>query len=329
MRGWRVVTRGVVELADDLDPPTLDPDDAHHTIVEVRAAAANFADRLMIDGRYQLRPSHPFVPGFEAAGVVVASNSRSLSVGDRVVGVASPQHGSWAERCAADARHLARLPDDVDWAAAIGLFTNAQTAWFALHHAARVTADDVVLVHAAAGGVGSMAVQLATAAGCTVVGTASAGKLERVDVLGADLAIDNRRADWHTAVRERFGGVDVVVDPVGGPVFDGSWRLLRADGRYVVVGFASGEVPAVPTNQALVRCLSVHGMYWTPTALRHPSLVRQATDEIVTLYRAGRLDPCVTVVAPLGEAVDRLDDVAAGRTAGKTVLMVENVEITG
>lgn len=322
MRAWHVVARGCAELVDDAVRPTLDPADPHSTVVDVHAAAANFADRLMIDFKYQLRPPVPFVPGFEVAGVVAATNSDRVRVGDRVAGTTDPRHGAWAETAVADARHLTVLPEELGWVDAIGVHVNAQTAWFALHRAARLRATDTVLVHAAAGGVGSMAAQLARAHGCRVVGAASAGKLDVVRSLGVDLAVDNRDPSWPVRVRESVGGVDVVIDPVGEAVFDGSWSLLAFEGRYVAVGFTSGGIPSVPANQALVRNLSLHGVYWTPYATARPDLVARAADEIFALHRAGRLDPCVTVTAPLADALDCVDRVAAGTTTGKTVLVV-------
>lgn len=322
MRGWLVHRWGEARFEERIPEPLPDPDAPRRTLIDVHAAAANFADRLMIDGRYQLRPQRPFVPGFEVAGTVVESNDGAFQPGDRVVGVTIPQHGSWAERCVADSRHLMPIPDDVGWAEAIGVAVNAQTAWFALHRSARVSTDDVVLVHAAAGGVGSCAVQLAAHHGCTVVGTSSAGKLDRVRSLGATFAADNRDDGWPALVREATGGVDVVIDPVGGSVLDRSLRLLNFEGRYVVVGFASGEIAALATNQALIRNISLHGMYWTPYADRRPDLVTRATDEIWAAHAAGALLAGVTVVAPLEQAIDCAADVTAGRTTGKTVLMV-------
>lgn len=322
MRAWRVVARGRAELALEVDPPELDRDDPHDVVVEVHAAAANFADRLMIDGRYQLRPSLPFVPGFEVAGIVVASSSRRLPVGRRVVGTTRPEHGSWADVARADARHLTVLPDDIGWVDGVALHVNAQTSWFALHRAARVRPSDTVLVHAAAGGVGSMAVQLAVAHGCRVIGTASAGKLDVVRERGAVLAIDRRDASWPARVQDEVGGVDVVIDPVGDAVFSGSWKLLGFEGRYVSVGFTSGAIPSLAANQALVKNASLHGVYWTPYATRRPDLVAAAAEDVFALHRAGRLDPCVTVVAPLEDAVQHVERVAAGTTTGKVVLAV-------
>ena len=322
MRAWHVVARGRAELVGDAVRPALDHDDPHATVVDVHAAAANFADRLMIDFKYQLRPPVPFVPGFEVAGVVTATNSDRVRVGDRVAGTTDPRHGAWAETALADARHLTVLPPGLGWVDAIGVHVNAQTAWFALHRAARIRGSDTVLVHAAAGGVGSMAVQLARARGCRLVGAASAGKLDVVRSLGADVVVDNRDASWPAQVREAVGPVDVVIDPVGQSVFDGSWSLLGFEGRYVTVGFTSGGIPSVPANQALVRNLSLHGLYWTPYATARPDLVALAADEIFRLHRERRLDACVTVTAPLEEALACVDRVAAGATTGKSVLLV-------
>lgn len=322
MRAWQVVARGRAELTSDAAPPVLDPDDPHATVVEVHTAAANFADRLMIDGRYQLRPRLPFVPGFEVAGVVRATNSSRLRVGDRIAGVTDPRQGSWAEVASADDRHLTVLPDDLGWTDAVALHVNAQTAWFALHRAARLRPDDTVLVHAAAGGIGSMAVQLAIAHGCTVAGTASAGKLGTVRSLGVNLTVDNRDPSWPDHVRDAVGDVDVVIDPVGDAVFAGSWKLLGFEGRYVSVGFTSGSIPSVPANQALVKNVSFHGLYWTPYATARPGLVTEAATEIFGLHRDGRLDPCVTVTAPLEDALTCVDQVASGATTGKSVLIV-------
>jgi len=322
MRAWQVVERGRAELANDVDEPTLAPDDPESTVVEVRAAAANFADRLMIDGKYQLRPRLPFVPGFEVAGVVTATASERIRVGDRVVGTTDPDHGSWADVARADARHLTVLPDDLGWIDGVALHVNAQTAWFALHRAARLQPSDTVLVHAAAGGVGAMAVQLAAAHGCTVVGTASSDKLDVVQACGAEHVVDRRDPGWPTVVRDAVGEIDVVVDPVGESMFAGSWKLLAFEGRYVSVGYASGGVPSVRASEALVRNLSLHGMYWTPYATRRPDLVADAARRVFDLHRQGRLDPHVTVVAPLEDALRCVDRVAAGSTTGKSVLAV-------
>lgn len=322
MKAWQVTRPGTAEFDHDVAPPLLDTSDENSTIVDVRAAAISFADRLMIDGKYQLRPRRPFVPGFELTGVVTATNSPRLAVGDRVVGLAEPRYGAWADVARADARHLRILPDDIDFFDGVAFHTNAQTAWFALHRAARLTEDDTVLVHAAAGGVGSMAVQLAVAAGCRVVGSASGDKVDTVRHLGADLAVNRRDPNWAESVRDHVGHVDVVIDMVGESLFSATWDLLDFESRYVAVGFASGRAPSIRADRALVKNVSVHGVYWTPYADRRPDLVDEAAAEIFELYRTGRLDPCLGSVEPLDGAVRSADRVWSGATTGKIVIDV-------
>lgn len=330
MWGWQVRTydhqagdSDAVVFSDQVPEPILDRADLNSVIVQVAAAAANFADSLTLAGQYQERPPVPFVPGIEVAGTIIASSGDRFSVGDRVVGLAESGSGSWAERARCDARQLIRIPDDVTDVDAIGLHINAQTAWFALHRRAKATAEDTVLVHAAAGGVGSMAVQLALAAGCHVFATASALKQEFVRALGVTQAFDNRDSSWPEQLRSANDGrgVDVVVDPVGGSVFEESWRLLNFEGRLVTVGFAAGVIPSVKANHALVKNVSLLGLYWTRYTIEDPQAVAVAADAIFELHRQGLLDSHVRVVAPMREALDRVADVAAGRGVGKTVLV--------
>lgn len=322
MQAWRVHQLGSAVLEDDVAEPALDRDDPYAVIVRVEAAAANYADSLVIEGSYQERPALPFTPGLEVAGVVTATNSDRFAEGDRVVGLTTGGAGSWGRFARCDARQLTALPADVDAVAAIGIHVNAQTAWFALHRRGGIRSGDTVLVHAAAGGVGTMAVQLAVAAGCTVIATASAGKLELPRSLGAHHCLDNRAPDWAERVRQLTdgAGIDVVVDPVGGAVFNESWRLLRFEGRMVTVGFTSGEVPSVRANHALVKNVTLHGLYWARYTREAPDLVDAAAAEIFDLHRDGRLDPCVTVVSPMEQALQRVREVAGGATTGKSVL---------
>lgn len=325
MRAWTVERDGLMRLINDAQDPRLDHDDAPQVVVAVEATATNFADGLMVDGRYQERPPPPFVPGIEVAGTVVASTDTDLQHGSRIVGLTLPGAGAWAEYAVCDARQVTRLPDDVSAVDAVGLYVNAQTAWFALHHRARLAATDVVLVHAAAGGVGSMAVQLARVAGNRTYGVASAAKHSHVLRLGAHRAFD-RDDDWPAEIRLELGdrGVDVVVDPVGGDAFDRGVRALAFEGRLVSVGFASGDVPSLPVNLALLKTLSVLGMYWTRYTVEQPQIVAAAATEIFDLYRNGHLDPCVTSVLPVTAATESLADVRSGRSIGKQVLIWED-----
>ena len=318
MRAWVVRELGSATI-EEVEAPALG-DDPDSVLVQVDAAAVNFADGLVIQGVYQERPALPFVPGLEVAGTILASNSPTWSAGDQVVGLVSVGQGSWAEVARADARQLVRRPDDIDVTAALGLHVNAQTAWFCLHKGARLRAGEVVLVHAAAGGVGSMTVQLAVEAGATVIGTSSATKRSVVESLGAHHWFDNRDPRWADAVRDLTGGVDVVVDVVGGPIFDASWKLLNFEGRMVTAGFASGTIPTVKANHTLVKNVSLIGIYWGRYTLEAPSQTRDAATQLWDIHRAGRLDPLVTVEGSLEDATSHAATVADGGTTGKIVL---------
>ncbi len=319
MRGWIVRQKGVAEFVDDLDEPELVDGSM---IVQVEAAPVNYADRLQIDGKHQIRPPRPFVAGLEGAGTVLESSSERYAVGSRVMGLVSLGVGSWAERCRFSADNVVAVPDGVDIVTAAAIHLNAETVWLALHHRARLQAGEVVLVHAAAGGVGTMAVQLAAAAGATVIATCSAGKADIPARLGATAVVDNRAADWHRQVAELApDGVDIVVDPVGGRIFERSLKLLRFEGRMLTIGFVSGDIPSMAANYALVKNLSLLGVFWEPYAARRPDLVTHAAAEIFALHATGDLDPCVSVIDDVSNAVERVNDIASGRTTGKTVLV--------
>lgn len=322
MQAWRVHELGSAVFEDDVPMPTLRADDTGAVLLKVEAAGPNFADSLMIEGIYQERPELPFTPGLEVAGTVAESRDDRLSVGDRVVGTTRPGWGAWAEYALCDGSHLVVIPDGIDTADAVAMHVNAQTAWFALHRRANLQPGESVLVNAAAGGVGTMAVQLAVAAGATVYGTSSAGKLAVAKRLGAAASLDNRSDGWPDQLREITNGrgIDVVVDMVGGSPFAESWRLLAFEGRLVVVGFTSGDVPTVKANHALVKNVSLEGLYWGRYQDDAPELVQAAAVEIFDVHLAGKLDPCISGTGNMSEALDRLTDIAGGRTTGKLVL---------
>ena len=319
MRGWFVEEKGAARFTSDLSDPALR---AGEMIVQVEAAAANFADRLLIDGKHQIRPRRPFVAGLEVAGIVVESDAVDLPVGSLVAGLVEPGSGSWAERCRCSPRAVIAVPPALDLVDVVAINLNAQTAWISLHHRARVEPGEIVVVHAAAGGVGTMAVQLAVAAGARVFATCSATKMATPQRLGAEVVVDNRSDDWHKILAEAApDGVDVVIDPVGGDVFERSLKLLRFEGRLVSVGFTSGVLSSMPANYALVKNLSLMGVFWEPYAEQRRDVVDRAARKIFDLHRGDALDACVTVVDHMESALRRVDDVAAGRTTGKTVLV--------
>jgi NADPH2:quinone reductase len=261
-----------------------------------------------------VRPPLPATPGIEVAG-------RVAGTGERVVAIPALPHGGLAERCVADADTVWPLPDDLDDATAAALPINYGTAWLGLFHRGALRPGETVLVHAAAGGTGSAAVQLAAAAGAVVFATAGGpGKVELARTLGAAEAWDSRAAgfDLVDAVRGATDGrgVDVVFDPVGGDLFDASRRVVAFEGRYLVVGFASGRIPDAPANHVLIKNYSVIGVHWGLYRANQPEVLARGWQAILD----ARVSPLIGAVRPFEEAAAAIDDLAGGRTTGKVVV---------
>ncbi|MDQ3576569.1 MAG: NADPH:quinone oxidoreductase family protein [Actinomycetota bacterium] len=316
MRAWQVHEFGkpsdVLRL-EDVEVPT--PGEGQ-VLVRVSAAALNFPDLLMIAGKYQVRPPLPFVPGVELTGVIAET-------GQRVIGPPAEGFGAFAEYALMEAAALWPVPDRMPDDEAAALFLTYQTGHVGLHRRARLQPGEVVLVHAGAGGVGSAAIQLAKAAGATVIATS--GGPEKVAVcrqLGADHAIDYLAEDFVGPVKEITGGrgADVIYDPVGGDVFDSSRKCIAFEGRIVVVGFTSGRIADAPTNHALVKNYSVVGLHWGLYRTHEPTLVSEVHDELSRLYAEGAIKPLVSQTLPLGEAPQALAALGRRETIGKVVL---------
>ena len=318
MQAWRVPAHGKpldVLVLGDVAPPSPGPG---QVAIDVAACGLNFADTLLCEGTYQERPPPPFTPGVEVAG-------RRADTGERVVALPALPHGGLAERCVAAVADVWPIPDHVDDVVAAATPITYGTAWIGLFHRGGLRAGDTVLVHAAAGGTGSAAVQLAAAAGARVLATAGGpAKVELARSLGADVAWDSRAEgfDLVEAVRAETGGrgVDVVFDPVGGDLFDMSRRVVAFEGRYLVIGFAGGRVPEAPANHVLVKNYAVVGVHWGLYRTQRPEVLAQAQAAIL----AAGVEPLIGAVRPLGEAAVALDDLAAGRTTGKTVITTAN-----
>ena len=307
---------------DGLSLEEVPPPDGDGVRIEVHVAGVSFADMLMTRGQYQVRPDLPFVPGLEVAGVVRSAPSPSgLRSGTRVA--AFMFGGAFAEEAVADPAMVVPVPDGLDLTAAAGLVLNYQTAWFALHRRAALRAGEWVLVHGAGGGLGTAVVQLAKALGGRVVGVVgSRAKAEMAEAAGAD-AVVRADADWAAEVRALTGGgVDVVVDPVGGDRFDDSLRLLRPEGRLVVVGFAGGGIPQVKVNRLLLRNVAVMGAAWREFVDTRPDFVAEAGAALHRLVDDGLVAPLVGARYPLEEGAAALRDLADRRPAGKVVLTV-------
>ncbi|MCR2783177.1 MULTISPECIES: NADPH:quinone oxidoreductase family protein [unclassified Microbacterium] len=324
MRAWHVTGHGepadVLEQVEVADPIP----DAGEVLVRIAAVAANFPDVLLARGQYQVKPDLPFIPGVEFAGRVAALGPgvEGFSVGQRVVG---SKIGVLSDLAAVPARDLQPTPDALDDVAASGLMIAYQTAWFALHRRAGLQAGEWLLVHAAAGGVGAATVQLGVAAGARIIAVVgSEAKAAVARELGAEAVLVRDVDDIPARVKEITGGhgADVVFDPVGGSAFDASTRCVAFEGRIVVIGFASGEIPTLRTNVALVKNFAVLGLYWALYSQRRPDLVAEAHAALTRLAAEGAIRPVVDEVVPFERAPEAIQKLAGGQTTGRVVIEV-------
>ncbi len=324
MKGWCVTALGEPHVAmtlADIDVPQPGP---AQVLVRVHASAANFADALMCRGEYQIRPELPFTPGVELCGEVVAVGQgvSRLSVGQRVLGLSSLPHGGFAEFALMNEVTTHDAPRSLDNAEAAAFFLGYQTGWFGLHRRARLCPGETLLVHAAAGGVGSAAIQLGKAAGARVIGvTGGAEKAEYARRLGADVVVDRRSEDFVEVVkRETEGrGADVIYDPVGGEVYERSTKCVAFEGRILVVGFASGTIQKVALNHALVKNYSILGLHWGLYNKVDPTAVAACHRELTALSDSGAIGPFVSGRFGIEETANALQRLADGKTVGRLV----------
>ncbi|MFH8727529.1 NADPH:quinone oxidoreductase family protein [Streptomyces termitum] len=320
MQAWRVHENGepgAVMRREEVAVPEPGPG---QVLLKVRAANVNFPDALLARGRYQIRPPLPFTPGVELCG--------ETGDGRRVVTTAALPHGGFAAYAIADAAGLLPAPDVLDDAEAAALHIGYQTGWFGLHRRAALRAGETLLVHAAAGGVGSAAVQLGKAAGATVIGVAGGpAKAATARALGCDLVIDRHSEDVVAAVKAATGGrgADVVYDPVGGEAYRQSAKCVAFEGRIVVVGFASGTVPAPSLHHALVKNYTILGLHWGLYAQRDPAAVLDCHRALTALAEQGAVKPLVAERVPFAGAADAVQRVADGTTTGRLVVLPEGV----
>ena len=319
-----VATRwGEPSELEHVDVPDPEPGPGQ-VLVETRAIGCNFPDILMIQGKYQVKPPHPFSPGHEIAGVVraVGSNVTRARPGERVI--ANLEWGGYAERAVAAAERVHPIPDEMPFEEAAALFVVYQTGYSALVRRAALQPGEWLLVHGAAGGVGLAAVQLGKAFGARVIATAGTPeKLEVARQSGADVLIDYRTEDWVERVKTVTGGegADVIYDPVGGDVFDGSTKCLAFEGRLLTIGFAGGRIPTVAVNRLLLKNVSVVGVHWGYYQRRGSPLVQEWMDALLKLYGEGRIRPVIYHAYSLREAAAALRALASRESYGKVVLV--------
>lgn len=304
-----------VEIAD-VDDPTPGDD---QVLVRVRASGVSFPELLQTRGLYQMKPPLPFVPGSEVAGEVVSAPEGSgFAAGDRVA--AFPLLGGFAELAVAHTSMTFPLPDDVTFEQGAALPLNYLTAYFALVERARLAEGESVLVHGAAGGIGTASIQVAKAFGAgTVVAVTSTDAKGQVALdAGADEYV--LVEGFKDEVKQR-GGVDVVVDPVGGDRFTDSLRTLKDDGRLLVIGFTDGEIPTVQVNRLLLNNISVVGVGWGAYALKRPGHLAVEWEAIAPHVASGALRPPIGATYPLDEAAQALAELDERRATGKVLLL--------
>ncbi len=289
-------------------------------LIDVKAAGVSFPDVLQTRGLYQLKPELPFVPGSEVAGTVISAPADSgLEQGERVM--AFTVLGGMAERAVAPAYLTFALPEQLDFGQGASVILNYHTVYFALKLRGRLEDGERVLVHGAAGGVGTAALQVAKALGAFTIAVVSSDEKERVArEAGADEVV---RSDgpWREQVVE-LGGVDVVLDPVGGDRFTDSLRCLREDGRVLVVGFTEGSIPEVKVNRLLLRNLSVVGAGWGAYVMGNPARNRAIGEAVERMIEEGFVRPIVGACVSLEQAGDAFRAINERRALGKVVLTV-------
>ncbi|MFE3051925.1 NADPH:quinone oxidoreductase family protein [Nocardia sp. NPDC059239] len=324
MRAWRVHELGEPAQVMRLDTVERPEPGPRQVVVRVTGAAANFPDVLMCRGLYQVKPPLPFTPGVELCGEVVATGGEvtGIAVGDRVLGGSSLPYGGFAEYAVLEAAQTFTAPTALDDAEAASLFIGYQTGWFGLHRRAALQAGETLLVHAAAGGVGSAAVQLGKAAGARVIGVVGGPeKAEYARALGADIVIDRRSEDFVEVVKRVTDnrGADVVYDPVGGDTYTRSTKCIAFEGRILVVGFAGGDIQSAALNHALVKNYSIVGLHWGLYNAYDPAAVADCHRELTRLATAGAIRPLVSERLDLADIADGVQRLADGKTVGRVV----------
>lgn len=308
-----------LELAD-IAPPTAGPG---QVIVRIKAAALNFFDLLIIAGKYQHKPPFPFSPGSEFAGIVenVGAGVTDFAPGDRVMG--STGWGAAREALAASTRQLVKIPDNVDFERAAGLTVTYATTLYGLRERGGLKSGETLVVLGASGGVGLAAIEIGKIIGARVIACASSDeKLAFARKHGADDTVNYASEDLRGALKRLGGerGVDVVYDPVGGSYAEPAVRALGWEGRYLVVGFAAGEIPKLPLNLVLLKSCDIRGVLWGAWALREPNGQRALMTEIVRWCAEGKLSAHVYAAYPLGEIAAALKAIADRKVMGKIVL---------
>jgi NADPH2:quinone reductase len=308
----------VVEEVADPEPKP------NQLVVDIHACGVNFPDVLMVQDKYQFKPALPFAPGGEISGTVsaIGADVEGWAIGDRLA--AGIGTGGFAEKVAVDASRAYRIPAGVDLTAAAGFLTTYGTSYHALKDRAHLAPGESLLVLGAAGGVGLSAVELGAAMGAHVIAAASSEeKLAVCRTFGAAETVNYTEVDLKTWLKEHTGGkgVDVVYDPVGGDLSEPALRSTAWKGRFLVIGFAAGDIPRVPLNLPLLKGCSIVGVFYGEHGTRSPQEQRALVDELIEMLASGRIKPEVTAQFPLDDAAGALRELMDRKVVGKAVVI--------
>lgn len=297
----------------------------NEVLLDVHAAGVNFPDTLIIEGKYQFKPPFPFSPGGEAAGVISAVGEKvsHLKVGDRVMALTG--WGSFSEQVAVPGYNVLPIPAAMDFNTAAAFSMTYGTSMHALRQRGNLQPGETLLVLGASGGVGLAAVEIGKAMGARVIAAASsAEKLAVAKAAGADELINYSESSLKDEIKRLTdgNGADVIYDPVGGDLFDQAIRSIAWNGRLLVVGFASGRIPELPVNLALLKGAAVMGVFWGSFAQRQPQDNAANFQQLFEWFAAGKLKPLVSQVYPLTAAARAIDDLGQRKAVGKVVVQV-------
>lgn len=312
-----------LDLVTDWPEPELGE---HDVLIDVKAAGLNFPDVLIIQGKYQIQPDLPFIPGGECSGVISAVGSKvtRFAEGDSVISMAGV--GAFCERIAANENGVFRKPEALSHTQAAGVSVTYFTSYHALKQRANLQPGETLLVLGAAGGVGVTAIELGKHMGARVIAAAGSDeKLELCRSLGADEVINYSEVDLKDAIKQLTGGkgVDVVYDPVGGDFSEPAIRGMAWKGRYLVIGFASGPIPSIPLNLTLLKGCSIMGVFWGRFTQEEPEQNLRNIEELWAMFESGELKPVITDVYALEDYARAYDCMIQRRARGKVILTME------
>jgi len=325
MMAWQVSKPGepvdVMALAE-VPVPTPGPG---QVLIDVWSAGLNFPDALLARGTYQEKPPLPFTPGLELCGEIVAVGEgvQTTRLGERVMGTPALPYGSLAEFAVAEALDVLPAPTGLDDAGASVFHIAYQTGWFGLYRRANLRVGETLLVHAAAGGVGSAAIQIGKVLGARVIAAASSDeKCAFCTSIGADATINYAAGNIREELKKLTGGKgpDVVYDPVGGDLAEPVFRSIAWRGRYLVVGFAQGSIPSLPLNLALLKGASIVGVFWGDFARREPKANAAGLAELARWYGEGKIKPAIDLKLPMKELLAAYARMGSRQVQGKVVM---------